>query len=221
VFEALKLTGLGLTKLLHTAQRVERIACPPPEGVVSTTATVVGISDMRVGALVQIETQSEVAGTPIARTLWSLLVADVGPFESARAPALLRTRAPRDTAPTFVETWATAPNQALLYRLTGDLNPIHASPEAAHAAGLERPILHGLCTYGFAGRAALHAFCDDDPARFVSFEARFSKPVVPGQTLATKGYLLEPGQAAITVEVAEPGGPGALVIANALFQFQE
>lgn len=216
VFLAFEQTGLELTRLLHTAQRTEQLLPFPPQGIVSTRATIDGIWDMRIGALVQITAESSVAGQLHARTVWSMLVAGVGEFPSERPPASLRTRAPKDLSPSFSETWVTQPNQALLYRLTGDTNPIHARPEVALAAGLPQPILHGLCTYGFAARAALHALCGDDPARFVSFEARFSKPVLPGQTLIADGYVLEPGQAAITVRVAD----GELAIANALLKYE-
>jgi acyl dehydratase len=217
IFAALELTGLDFAKLLHTAQLTEQLLPFPSSGTVSTTATVVGIWDMRIGAMVQIESKSSIGSTLYARTLWSMLVSGVGEFQSGRPPASLRTRAPKDVAPNFTETWPTQQNQALLYRLTGDVNPIHARPEAAKAAGLEQPILHGLCTYGFAARAALHSLCADDPSRFVSFEARFSKQVLPGQTLIAEGYVLEPGQAALTVKIADSG---ELPIANALFKYK-
>jgi acyl dehydratase len=112
--------------------------------------------------------------------------------------------------------WATQPTQALLYRLTGDINPIHADPEVARAAGFERPILHGLCSYGCAARVALKELAGDDPARFKALEARFTAPVLPGQTLRVDGYVLEPGKAALTVTVRETG---ELAIANALFEY--
>jgi acyl dehydratase len=105
----------------------------------------------------------------------------------------------------------------LLYRLTGDLNPIHARPEVAQSAGLPSPILHGLCSYGFAARIALREFAAGDPARFRTFEARFSKPVLPGQTLIVEGYTLAPGSAAITLRVQETN---ELVIGNALFEYE-
>jgi acyl dehydratase len=217
VFAAIELTGLDVRRLLHTAQYTEQLVCLPAEGSVSTSATILGIWDMRVGALVQIESRSFIGDTLHARTVWSLLVSGVGSFESARAPGSLRTKPPRDAAPSFEETWPTQLNQALLYRLTGDLNPIHAFPEAAAGAGLEQPVLHGLCSYGYAGRMALHALCADDPERFTSFEARFSKPVLPGQTLVARGYVLEPGMAALTMTIAETG---ELAIGNALFQYK-
>jgi acyl dehydratase len=109
-------------------------------------------------------------------------------------------------------------NQALLYRLNGDINPIHADPEVARAAGFERPILHGLCTYGIAGRVALKELAGDEPARFRSLECLFSKPVMPGDTLVVEGYRLDAGKAAVTVTVKETG---VKAIANCLFEYAE
>ncbi len=80
-------------------------------------------------------------------------------------------------------TYSTRPDQALLYRLSGDRNPLHSDPAFAKRAGFDRPILHGLCTYGFTGRGLLHALCASDPARFRSMYGRFSRPTYPGDTL--------------------------------------
>jgi acyl dehydratase len=82
-----------------------------------------------------------------------------------------------------VVSYQTHAQQALLYRLTGDHNPLHSDPAFALKAGFDRPILHGLCPYGFTGRALLHTLCGSDPARFTSMGARFSRPVVPGDPL--------------------------------------
>jgi acyl dehydratase len=205
VFAAFKETGLTLARLLHTGQRVQFLEAFPARGTVETTAKIAGLYDMRIGALVEIETESSLDGRPRTRSTWSMLVAGVGAFESARPPPSPRIKVPKDTAPTFTSEWTTARNQALLYRLTGDLNPIHARPEAAHEAGLEAPILHGLCTYGFAARAALHALCGDDATRFKTLQSRFTKPVLPGQTLRADGYVLAPGEASLTVHIVETG----------------
>ena len=83
-------------------------------------------------------------------------------------------------------TYATRADQALLYRLSGDRNPLHSDPEIAKFAGFDRPILHGLCTYGVTGRALLHELCGSDVAKFGSMDARFSKPVMPGDTLTVR-----------------------------------
>lgn len=85
----------------------------------------------------------------------------------------------------------TSARAALIYRLSGDYNPLHADPEVARAAGFPRPILHGLATYGIAGRAILREFCDDEPGRMASLAVRFSAPVLPGETIRTEMWRLE------------------------------
>jgi acyl dehydratase len=92
-------------------------------------------------------------------------------------------------------TYQTRADQALLYRLNGDRNPLHSDPKFAAMAGFEKPILHGLCTFGFTGRALLHTLCGSDPDRFVSMYARFSKPVFPGQALSVSMWEQGEGQA--------------------------
>ena len=88
--------------------------------------------------------------------------------------------------PDLVCDLPTALNAALIYRLSGDPNPLHASPSVARAAGFERPILHGLCSWGVAGHAILKSYCDYDPARLTSMALRFSAPVYPGETIRTE-----------------------------------
>lgn len=83
-------------------------------------------------------------------------------------------------------TLATREDQALIYRLSGDRNPLHSDPGFAQLAGFDRPILHGLCTYGFTGRALLDRLCDGDPSRFRSMEGRFTSPVFPGEPLTIR-----------------------------------
>jgi acyl dehydratase len=81
---------------------------------------------------------------------------------------------------------ATLPQAALIYRLSGDYNPLHADPDVAAAAGFKRPILHGLCSYGIAARAILKLCCSNDPAALAQFDLRFSAPVYPGETIRTE-----------------------------------
>src|SRR3546814_18244504 len=88
----------------------------------------------------------------------------------------------------------TRPDQALIYRLSGDYNPLHIDPEIALQAGFERPILHGLCTYGVAGRALLRGLVDADPLRLKSMSCRFSAPVYPGETIVTEIWKLGDGR---------------------------
>ena len=98
---------------------------------------------------------------------------------------------------------ATTREQALLYRLSGDYNPLHADPAMAKFGGFDRPILHGLCTYGFAGRAILRGACGGDESKLKSFAARFSGVVYPGDTLISRGWNRGDGSWLITVSTQE------------------
>jgi acyl dehydratase len=169
-----------------------------------------------VGALAVVDTETELNGELACRTSWQLLLRGAGGFGGERPPQGLRTKPPKEQAPDFEITVPTRRDQALLYRLTGDINPIHANPEVAKQAGFDRPILHGLCTYGVAARIALKAIAGDEPARFKAFEARFAKVVMPGDTLIVRGYKLDAGRAAITVTIEESGEQA---IANAQFDY--
>lgn len=219
VFEALKMTGGNLVTLLHSGQNTELIKPFPHEGTMLTTASIRGIWDMKMGALAIIDSETSVGGQTIARTAWHLLLRGEGKFGGPRPPKLLRISPPDDVEPLFSTEVQTQPNQALLYRLSGDINPIHAQPKVALEAGFDRPILHGLCFYGIAGRIALRELAGNDPARFTGFEARFGKVVVPGDTLIVEGWPLdEPGSAAVTVTIKHSGEKA---IANGLFKFRE
>jgi acyl dehydratase len=107
-----------------------------------------------------------------------------GPKEGAPEP-----HAVPDRAPDLVHEAATRPDQAFLYALSGDRNPLHRDPNVARMAGFPRPILHGLCTYGIACRSVLSAVCDYDPARITGFDVRFSAPVFPGETIVTEMWV--------------------------------
>jgi acyl dehydratase len=136
-----------------------------------------------------------------------------GGWGGDRGPSGPKNVAP-DRAPDHEVTYVTRPDQALTYRLSGDRNPLHADPEFAKAAGFPKPILHGLCTYGFTGRALLHSLCGSDPARFTSMAARFSKPVYPGDALTVKMWV-DGGEAIFRTETQN----GDVVIDQGLATF--
>jgi len=115
-------------------------------------------------------------------------------------------------APDFVHTQVTRPEQALLYRLSGDYNPLHASPQFAKMGGFDKPILHGLCTYGHAGRALLEHAAGSDPKRVKSMFARFVGVVFPGDTLVTEGWQLDGGKWVLSTKTQD----GKQVLSNAV-----
>jgi acyl dehydratase len=134
-----------------------------------------------------------------------------GNFGGDRGPGTEKVAPPEGKAPDFRVEYATSHDQAALYRLSGDKNPLHIDPEFARMGGLERPILHGLCTFGFAGRAVLHSLCGGDPEKFKSFSVRFTGVVFPGETLVTEGWEIGPGIYAIQTSTAD----GRKVLGNA------
>ena len=137
-----------------------------------------------------IETRStDVAtGEPLFDTTMSAFIRGEGGFGGDRGPSGPQN-VPPDRAPDHSVTYQTRPDQALLYRLSGDRNPLHSDPKFAALAGFDRPILHGLCTYGFTGRALLHTLCDSDPSRFTAMDGRFSSPVLPGEALTVNMWV--------------------------------
>lgn len=177
------------TMLVHAEQGIEVHRTLETEGRLRATSELVGIEDKGSGALVTVETRAVDATTDerLFTTRSSVFLRGEGGFAPTKTKP--KSSGPHHdvSAPSrpadHVLTYSTLPQQALLYRLCGDRNPLHSDPTFAARAGFDRPILHGLCTYGFTGRALLHALCASDPARFLSMHARFSHPVVPGQDL--------------------------------------
>jgi acyl dehydratase len=170
--------------LVHGEQGVQLEGPIPVSGRLTTVTTITGIYDKGSGAVIATESESVDAssGRTLFRTTSSIFLRGEGGFGGDRGPSGTGVEFP-DRAPDEKVTYSTRPDQALLYRLSGDRNPLHSDPSFAAMAGFDRPILHGLCTYGFTGRALLHTLGASDPARFGSMQARFSKPVYPGDDL--------------------------------------
>src|SRR6186713_909660 len=182
-------SGVNLAMSLHGEQRNVFHRHIPPEGRARVSSRITGIYDKGAGRglLVVCEQvlRDAATGEPIATNIITNFArADGGigfSTGSAPTPHTMPTRA----ADTVVEG-VTRPEQALAYRLCGDRNPLHADPTTARAAGFTRPILHGMCTYGFAARAILRVACAYDPRRLKTFGARISSPVYPGDVLRTE-----------------------------------
>jgi acyl dehydratase len=181
---------IDFTKLVHGEQTITLHGEIPTKGTVTTTTTVVGVYDKGSAGLVVMESESRYADTGALAFTGStgLFIRQAGGFGGPRGPegddeSTLAAEPLPQREPDESVSYPTRTDQALLYRLNGDRNPLHSDPSFAKRAGFDRPILHGLCTYGFTGRGLLHLVCGSDPARFGSMRARFSKPTLPGDTL--------------------------------------
>jgi len=184
--------------VLHGEQRIELHAEIPTSGTITTTPTIKAIYDKGKAALVVVETESvDQKGRLLFRNTSGIFARGEGGFGGERGPSGPRN-VPPDRPPDQSIAMKTLPQQALLYRLSGDMNPLHADPDFAKLGGYDRPILHGLCTFGHAGRAVLRAYCRNDPARMKSFEVRFSGVVFPGETITTDMWQIAPGKIVLT-----------------------
>jgi len=178
-----KRTGVRFRSMVHAAQRVMIPAPLPAEAVATAVTRISDIFDRgAAGAHLVAETtlSDKASGVKLARIWSSTLARDDGNFGGPPLPAE-RWDSPGG-APHATVHVETRPDQALLFRLSGDTNPLHADPIVAQAAGFPGPILQGLCTYGMACRA-LQAFTKEDGGEIGDLSARFSAPVYPGETV--------------------------------------
>lgn len=172
-------------KLLHGDQSVEVAGPIPPAGSASIQAAVDGIYDKGSGALVVISAHASdrQTGEPLWTSRLGYFLRGEGGFGGVAAPGEEWQEPIGD--PDLLVSTPTRADQALLYRLSGDRNPLHSDPAFAGRAGFDRPILHGLCTYGVVHRALIEAICGGDATKFESMYARFSRPATPGTNLRT------------------------------------
>jgi acyl dehydratase len=204
--------GCDRSGMVHHSQGMELFKPLRPSGKLTVMGRVDGLYDLkRMAMSVFIIEAHDEEGDLIIRGDVTLLLLKDGGFGGERPPRSPRAQPPERT-PDFEARERVAPTQALLYRLSGDYNPLHADPDFAAKVGFERPILHGLCTFGYAGRALVAHACGGDPRRLSSFRGQFAKPVFPGDTLVVRGWN-EDGGTAITVSTEER--PGELCLSNA------
>jgi acyl dehydratase len=195
--------------LLHGEQYTEILAPPlPVEARIVNEARVSAIHDKGAGkgALVVTEVTSRDAasGTPLFRNEFTAFIRGEGGFaRPGDPPAPAPGNEPPGREPDAVVAYPTLRQQALLYRLSGDRNPLHVDPAMAAVGGFERPILHGLCTFANVGRAAIDACADGDPERFRSIKVRFASPVYPGETIVVRLWRESPTDVLCTAHVRE------------------
>lgn len=176
---------IDLAKILHASEKVTVPAPLPPSGDARAISRIVEVWDKGKAAVVVLETSvTSTDGTPLWTQHRSIFARGEGGFGGERGPST-SSELP-DRAPDFEVDIPVSPQQALLYRLCGDRNPLHSDPAFAAAAGFDRPILHGLCTYGMTCKAAVDAALGSDAGAVRSFGARFAGVVFPGETLRAR-----------------------------------
>ncbi len=178
--------GANLMTLLHGEQRIEIIKPElPVDAKTITSAKIADIWDKGKGAVYTVETMTKTQeGEALFKNVFSMFLRGEGGFGGEKGPEAKNF--PPDRDPDEVLEDQTYPIQNLIYRLSGDVNPLHIDPDFAKMGGFDRPILHGLCTFGYVCRAAVKAFMDNDPAKLKSYEVRFRNVVFPGQKIITR-----------------------------------
>ncbi|ATE66206.1 MaoC/PaaZ C-terminal domain-containing protein [Rhizorhabdus dicambivorans] len=212
-------TGVDWSKILHGAQGLELYRPLPATGRLVGHMKVDAVIDRGEGkgaTIIYSRTLTDPEnGETVAVVRATIIARGDGGFGESSGTAELPHPMP-DGAPDLSAAIETRPDLAAIYRLSGDFNPLHIDPDFARKAGFERPILHGLCSYGIAARAAIGALCDGDPGRLRRFDARFSAPVFAGDTLVTEMWREGDGQAAFRVRAAERD---QLVLSNGLVRW--
>jgi acyl dehydratase len=211
-----KVGDVNWGRLVHGTQSVRLVKPLPAAGKLSVVAEILDIQDKGEGknAIITMGAKGSDpdTGELIVETTMGVVIRGSGGFGGQPGVSPPKVEFP-DRAPDVSTAYTTREDQALTYRLSGDRNPLHSDPWfATEKAGFPKPILHGLCSYGFTGRALLHGLCDGDPARFGAMNARFTSPVFPGETLTTSAWKIDDKNAVFRTSAAGPDGGGDRVV---------
>jgi acyl dehydratase len=186
-------SGINFVMVVHGEQRIKLHQPLPYKADLLVDSRVIEALDKGPdkGAVVYTQTTTKLkdTGEPVSTSTSTIFARGDGGFGGPSGPAPVETHVIPDRAPDASCELSTRDDQALIYRLSGDRNPLHADPGFADAAGFPKPILHGLCTYGVACRAVLQTICDYDHTKITGFDARFSSPVFPGETVVTDMWV--------------------------------
>ncbi len=199
-----KIGSFNFALLVHGSQAITLHRPIPVEAQATTQDRVVAMYDKGKAAVVVMENEVKLAsGEPLWNTRSSVFIRGEGGWGGDRGPSGPQNEPPADRAADHEVTLQTSPDQAFVYRLSGDRNPLHTDPAFAALGGFDRPILHGLCSYGFTGRALLAELCGNDVTRFQHVEGRFSSPVLPGDALTVRMWRTGEGEAVFTTSVGD------------------
>jgi acyl dehydratase len=202
--------------LLHGEQYMVLRKPLPSNATLTSFPRIAALYDKGSGALMVLEVSTrDSKGEEVLFNQYSLFIRGLGGFGGEKGPASESNDPPKGVAPEVVHREKTLDNQALLYRLSGDLNPLHADPDMAKTGNFPAPILHGLCSFGYASRAVIKHFANNDGRRFKSIRVRFVAPIYPGETLVTEMWRTSPNKIAFRTRVAERG---IYAISNAVIE---
>ncbi|XP_054895717.1 peroxisomal multifunctional enzyme type 2 [Poeciliopsis prolifica] len=197
--------SIDFTQVLHGEQYLELYKPLPTSGTLTSESTVADILDKGSGAVILLDVNTYNGDELVCYNQFSVFVVGAGRFGGKRSSDKAKAPLPPPKrAPDAVVIESTTGDQAALYRLSGDWNPLHIDPGFAAMGGFRAPILHGLCSFGFAARHVLKRFADNDPAKFRAIKVRFAKPVFPGQSLQTEMWK-EGSRIHIQCKVKETG----------------
>lgn len=199
---------IDLHKILHAGQSLTLHAPIPPTGSARISVRIADVWDKGKAAVIVMEqAATDLDGAPLWTTQMQIWARGEGGFGGSAGPAS-ETELP-EREPDTVLVSPTTPQQALLYRLSGDMNPLHADPAFAKMAGFERPILHGLASYGVVGKAVVDGLLDGDPSRLHSYAVRFAGSLYPGETIETSLWR-DGGHLTLLARCPERGGAPVL-----------
>ncbi len=195
--------SFNFAMLVHGSQAITLHRPIPVEAEVTVQDKVVAMYDKGKAAVVVTEAETKLkSGELLWTTRSSVFIRGEGGWDGDRGPSGPQNVPPERT-PDHEVTLQTSPDQAFVYRLSGDRNPLHTDPSFAAIGGFDRPILHGLCSYGFTGRALLGALCNNDVTKFNHIEGRFSSPVMPGDALTVRMWTIASGETVFTTSVGD------------------
>jgi acyl dehydratase len=181
------------TMILHGEQAITCHRTIPPNASVEIRGRIDQVWDKGKAAVIGFEGTAADEDGDLFTAAATLFVRGAGGFGGDRGPSSAGTHAPPSREPDVVVTHETRPEQAAIYRLSGDRNPLHVDPEFARLAGFDGPFNHGLCTFGFVGRAVVDGVFDGDVDAFGSLEGRFADQVWPGDSITTKMWRTDDG----------------------------
>lgn len=211
-----KAVELDVARLLHGEQGIEIHRPLPPEAELVMTSRISEVWDKGKAAVIGIEADFSDDEGPVFSTRSTLFYLGAGGFGGESGPSTRTLNLPPDREPDLTVSFVTQEEQGALYRLSGDRVALHIDPAFARKAGYEKPFMHGLCTFGFVGRAALQGLCDGDPERFLSISGRFSERVEFGDEIQTRIWHTAPGEAVLQAVTQD----GKVVLSQAKTTFK-